>query len=398
LLPKIHKLLLALQLIYLFLGFALALSLWIPIPIATLFQILFLISLLTPCIVMGVCLRNVRYKIKSSRYFLLAWGVLCVGAFIATARLLELWPSNWLTLYAFQISSGIEMLLFSFALAYRFQWERQQRELSQEALISSQKEVVGALLLSEERLEKAVDIRTEKLQKLLLSEQAMREQYVRFGAKISHEFRNPLNIIESQTSMLEILPNNSPDLIQKRAKVIHSAVSRLVRLFDQWLESDRLTHENHQINKQTLFLSTWLANLVGDCRDYHPEHTLVVEPSRENISTLGDDHLLQIAVLNLIDNACKFSPPGSSITIGVKIEDYGIGIFVKDQGQGIPQEMLEKVLEPYEQIKEQKQTGGVGLGLAFVKGIMDAHDGRIEIISAPNQGTTIILWIPEETL
>jgi signal transduction histidine kinase len=171
-----------------------------------------------------------------------------------------------------------------------------------------------------------------------------------------------------------------------------------VKLFDQWLESDRLSQENTQINKQLLSLPSWLSSLVNTCHIYHPEHRLVLESIPLNTSIYGDDHLLQIAILNLIDNACKYSPPNSQVHIGVITDDYGIGIFVKDQGCGIATDMQEKILEPYFQIDQHDRAKGVGLGLAFVKRIMQAHDGRIEIQSKPEHGTTFTLWLAESLL
>jgi signal transduction histidine kinase len=212
---------------------------------------------------------------------------------------------------------------------------------------------------------------------------------------IAHEFRNPLNIIGAQTTMLEIEPQAPAEKILKRASVIHGAVDRLVKLFDQWLESDRLSQSNTHINKIKITLQGWLSTLVENSRTYHPDHSLALIPFQEDIRIEADDHLLQIAVLNLIDNACKYSAANTEITIGIVNDDYGVGIYVRDQGPGIEENMQAKILEPYVRIADNNQTQGTGLGLAFVKRIMDVHDGRIQIDSRPDQGTTITLWLPE---
>lgn len=287
------------------------------------------------------------------------------------------------------------MLLFSLALAYRFKSERLKREITQQELLEAREQALQAMKLTEERLENAVEARTQKLQKLLLSEQYMRDQYVRFGAMIAHEFRNPLNIIQAQTTLLEIGLKKDQTQLLNKTSVIHSAIQRLVKLFDQWLESDRLSQSNSQINKQILMAPSWLFTLVSSCRIYHPDHRFNLSPMPPESKIFADDHLLQIAVLNLIDNACKYSPKNTTINIGVLNDEYGIGIYVEDQGCGIPLEMQEKILEPYVRHNQDTQIAGVGLGLAFVKRITEAHDGRIEIQSIPNQGTKVILWIPE---
>jgi signal transduction histidine kinase len=366
-----------------------------PIPRSPIYLSIFTLTLLAPSIAFYCSIRNMFNRTQGSVYFLIGWGTLCIGSFTAALRIFDMVPSNGFTLYALQISSAIEMLLFSFALANRFQHERIQREEAQFALLASKEETVNAMRLTEERLEHAVDTRTQKLQELLLSEQYMREQYVRFGAMIAHEFRNPLNIIGAQTTMLEIEPQAPAEKILKRASVIHGAVDRLVKLFDQWLESDRLSQSNTHINKIKITLQGWLSTLVENSRTYHPDHSLALIPFQEDIRIEADDHLLQIAVLNLIDNACKYSAANTEITIGIVNDDYGVGIYVRDQGPGIEENMQAKILEPYVRIADNNQTQGTGLGLAFVKRIMDVHDGRIQIDSRPDQGTTITLWLPE---
>lgn len=381
--------------IYLLLAGSLILSIYIQLPTSQIYYGIFLLTLLSPCLALYVSVKNAIDGVQAATYFMFGWGALCIGAITAALRIFDLVPNNIFTLYALQISSAIEMLLFSFALAHRFQSEQKEKGVIQEALLKSKEETVQALRLSEERLELAVNNRTEKLQQLLISEQRMREQYVRFGAMIAHEFRNPLNIIQAQTTMLEIDSSANPGKVLTRTSVIHSAITRLARLFDQWLESDRLSHAGNQINVQRISVSNWLGSLIESYRAYYSDHLLIGAHLDEPVEILGDDHLIQLAVLNLIENACKYSQTDSKIRIGISRDDYGVGIYVQDSGCGIPADMQESILEPYVRVENGSQTKGVGLGLAFVKRIMEAHDGRIQIQSIPNSGTTITLWFPE---
>ena len=394
-LPKIHRAMQVLMGLFAVFALLIVLSLKLPIPQPPLFQGLFFISLLTPMLVSAACIRNIRHNIRSARFFLAAWGILCIGVLVAAARVFNLIPSNLLTLYAVQISSGLEMLLFSLALAYRFQSERAKRENAQNALIASQEATVRALQLSEDRLEKAVGARTEKLQQLLLSEQQMVEQYVRFGAMIAHEFRNPLNTIAAQASILEMEPESTVEKTHKRTSVIRSAVHRLTTLFDQWLESDRMRTVDNQLNLQPIRIEPWLNQLVDGCRTYHDQHLITTIHCPADLTINADDHLLQIAVINLIDNAAKYSPPGSKISVGATLVDHLLGICIRDYGCGIATEQIETVLQPYQRA-DQVNSGipGIGLGLAFVNRIVELHQGRIDIDSVPGQGSSITLWLP----
>jgi signal transduction histidine kinase len=395
-LPKTHVILMILGGLYLAIAITLLGSLWLSIPHTPLFQILFALSLISPVISIGAAIRNIRYNIRSARFFLLAWGILCLGVLVASARMFNLIPSNPFTLYALQISSGFEMLLFSLALAYRIQWERQQREEAQSALIASQQETVRTLQLSEERLENAVDARTQNLQRLLLSEQHMRSQYTRFCALIAHEFRNPLNIIQAQATVLDRDPAPSPEKNQQRSSVIRSAITRLVRLFDQWLANDRVNMAMDQLNCSSIDVGPWLQEVCNGCRGYYIDHTLRLATVAEVVYVHADPHLLEIAILNLISNACKYSPKGSVIDVSTQMNQNAgeIGICIQDHGSGIAVDQLRIILEPYVRAAhDEAAPDGLGLGLAFVQRIMELHDGRVEIASAIGQGTTVTLWL-----
>lgn len=394
-LPYSNRLMKALAYLYGLIALLLIASLWLPLSRPLLYQSMFLISLFAPAFAVYVSVRVALAGNNSAVYFLVSWSVFCFGAIIAALRLLELIPSNSFTLYAIQISSGIEMLLFSFALAYRFQFERLRREEAQTAVLAAKEEVIKAISASEERLEKAVDERTLKLQKLLLSEQHMREQYVRFGALIAHEFRNPLNNIAAQASILEMDPAPSHETIRKRTGVIRSSVNRLTALFDQWLESDRLNTAVNEMHSQTIVLASLLDEVMLTCTPYHIEHNIELLSCPDGIKIDGDEHLLQIALHNLIDNACKYSPDGSTIRISTESRDNTVGICIKDSGCGISSDQIEAVLEPYARGQHNfSSIKGVGLGLAFVNRIVQLHHGRIVIDSEPGSGTSITLWLP----
>ena len=395
-LPKTHIALLILGSLYMIVGIGILISLWLPIPHPTLFQTLFALSLITPIIAIAAAVRNVRYNIRSARFFLLAWGVLCFGVLVASARTFDLIPTNVFTLYALQISSGLEMLLFSLALAYRIQWEREQREQAQANLIAAQQHTVRALQLSEERLENAVKARTHKLQRLLLSEQQMRSQYTRFCALIAHEFRNPLNIIQAQATILDRDPAPNPDKNLQRTSVIRNAITRLVTLFDQWLANDRVNMAMDQLNCSTIALGPWLHDVCDRCAGYYIDHQISCETPKEPLQVNADNHLLEIAVVNLISNACKYSPTGSTIHVVLHLNEQRneVGICIKDQGPGIPTEHLSSILQPYVRATHSEHApDGIGLGLAFVERIMVLHEGRIVIESAPDKGTTVTLWL-----
>ena len=373
---------------------ALLLSLLIDFSVNFLLMTLFLFSTIGTLVCLGASVYlAVWQRIHEARYFVLSWGFLCVGAIVATLRAFDFLPSNVLTLYAMQISSGLEALFFSFALADRLRFERQARELAQKRLLQAQQETVEALKDSEERLENAVDVRTQELRAMLVKEQQVREQYVRFGAMIAHEFRNPLNVIEAQNALFEIDPAPEPVKITKRVGVIRSAVTRLTSLFDQWLQSDRLSQAFAKITPLPIDTIGLIEDVVASSRTYQPEHKILSFSTEAPLVIRADYGLLRMALLNLVDNACKYSPKGTTVCVGMELRDDWVGLFVKDEGSGIALERQAEIFEPYVQLPNSERLVGVGLGLSFVKRIAELHEGRVEVHSRLNQGSTFTVWV-----
>lgn len=329
---------------------------------------------------------------QSARIFLVAWGVLCVGGIVASLRTFNLLPSNGFTMYAVQISSAFEMLFLAFALANRIKGERRMREYAQNEALKSKEALVETLKASEERLEALVTVRTNDLRDLLENEKKMRAQYVRFGSMISHEFRNPLGIIETQLALLE--RDKDGKKLPKRISTIGSAVHRLAILFDRWLQGDRWNSKMDEINPRAIDLNHWLLNITEQCQNYHPSHKFMLMPNPAVPIIRADEKMLQVAVLNLIDNACKFSPDASQVTISIKQETDMVGICVSDQGQGIDPAHHQSIYEEYYQINYDQQIRGLGLGLSFVKKIITMHGGRIDLVSGSGKGASFTIWFP----
>lgn len=333
---------------------------------------------------------------QSAKFFLLAWGVLCIGGLVGSLRLLDLVPSNGLTSYALQISSAFEMILLSFALASRIQHERLLREQAQSEALTSKETLVQSLRASEDRLEKQVLMRTNDLREMLESEKKLREQYIRFGSMISHEFRSPLGIIETQTALLA---RQSSDMAQKkRLSIISSATHRLALLFDRWLQGDRLENKIDRDRPELLDLNAWLADLIDKCRTYHSNHVLSFTPEPNAPILVADAKLLEVVILNLIDNACKYSPVHSEVKMSVILRAGKIGISIADSGVGIDPSNHEKIFDEFVQLHTGPKSKGYGLGLSFVKKVMAFYGGEIEVNSTLGQGAEFITWFSEKNI
>jgi signal transduction histidine kinase len=370
------------------------LRLWLTFDTTLLETVFSALTLISALMVITV-LWNARSLGQSQIYFMAAWAVVWFGALAAALRSLDWIASNDLTLYAMQIGIGVSALLFSIALFVRVRLQYIERLAAQQEALQGRQVLIQTLQDSERKLEAKVDERTAELKSSLQAEKRLREQYVRFGAMISHEFRNPLGVIETQTSLLQRELKANIDNSDKRIGTVRSAAQRLALLFEKWLQSDRLQNATDRLQTQPIDFDCWLEDLVGKCHAYHANHQIDCQIEATIGCVQADERLLQIAILNLIDNACKYSPVQTKVHVGAMKTNQELRITVTDQGQGIAAENLDKVFDEYFRVDHNSPVLGVGLGLPFVRKIVTLHGGSVTASNNPvDQGTRFTIVLP----
>lgn len=325
----------------------------------------------------------IRLKHPLGKIFTFALFVYFIGMTVIGLMALGLLPYNVYTRNAPFPGSLIEIVTFSLALAYRINLLKAEKLAAQQNLIKVETE-------NRKQLELKVRNRTKALENSLKNEQKMLDHYMAFSSIISHEFRNPLGIIKSQLSVMQKERSKNIDNVDKRAKTISSAVSRLELIFEDWITNDRLNNQSFNPDYQHFQCSVWLNEIADLLKQNHPTHQLRISGS--DVSLYADEALIKILLFNLVDNACKYSPKESVITLKTIETSTQTGFMVCDQGQGISEKFKQQMFEPYtRELTQQGQpkTNGVGLGLSVVKRIVDAHNGQIFIENAPSKGTCI---------
>lgn len=343
-------------------------------------------------LIVAASIQALRNGISGIRFFLVAWAIFLTGVLISAFRQVDLLPTNTFTSYAMQIASGIEMLLLSLALAEIVQTERRSRLQAQAEAFSAKERMIETLQAAEQRLEAAVLERTKRLQESVLRERHLLGQYLRFGAMISHEFRNPLGIIDSQATLIQRSTELSEDS-KARINIIRKTVQRLAKLFELWLSGDRIRLAIDRLEVREIPLQQWtetLVNKISYCSETHP---IRLEMGTDSGPIWADADLLEMALINLIENACKYSPAGSPVVLKDVRSATTSGISVADQGPGIPSEHLARLGEDYYRA-DPNGPRGIGLGLSVVKEIAALHDGKLDIESELGKGSRFTISLP----
>ncbi len=243
--------------------------------------------------------------------------------------------------------------------------------------------------------------RQEREDRLRRTEQALREAHRRkdeFPATLSHELRNPLAPVRSSLYVLRHVPPGG-EQARRALGVIERQVDHLARLVEDLLDVTRVTRGKIRLQKQPLDLCELVRRTLEDHREGHLARGLRLEGRvAEGPCWVEADPARLVQVLsNLLSNAEKFTPEGGRVTVEVRCEDGRALLKVRDTGAGIAPELKAHLFEPFTQGTQtlDRTRGGLGLGLAMVKGLVELHEGRVGLHSdGPGKGAEFSITLP----
>ncbi len=219
-----------------------------------------------------------------------------------------------------------------------------------------------------------------------------------FLAMLAHELRNPLAPISTAAQLLSLVYAGEPR-VRQSSEVISRQVEHMTRLVDDLLDVSRVTRGLVTLQKQTLVMQQIVSGAVDQVRPLigAKRHQLSVELPDEPIYVDGDQTRLIQVVANLLNNAAKYTPPGGRITLRASIQDNQIALQIQDNGVGISQELLPDVFELFTQGQRtpDRSQGGLGLGLALVRKLVELHGGNVVASSGgTGAGSQFTVFLP----
>lgn len=258
-----------------------------------------------------------------------------------------------------------------------------------------------------------VPLRNESLHgRIRLLEEMYRSQEEKVQTKTdlinmaSHEIRHPLTLIMGFSEVLRDYGDTLDEGESREvADKLNKAADRLRRSVVNMMEISRIESGKLSVQAEEIDLKPMLTSLTEELKARSLQHDVEVEVDRDAEKIFADRDKLEIILFNLMDNAVKYSPPGSKVNVFTRRSDNEILLGVRDQGQGISEEYLNFIFQPFRkgESKEHGPIKGMGLGLYIVNRLVEAHGGRIEVRSEHGRGSTFIARIPqsqspEETL
>ncbi len=252
-------------------------------------------------------------------------------------------------------------------------------------------EEVQAQNLSDSRME---ENNVKELNQLSISYNKMLERLSdafeiqrQFTANAAHELRTPLTLMQVQLDLYNSSghPGNDEDTLQT-IKMVTEQSDRLNKMVKTLLDMSELQTVGRD---DKIMIAAVVEEVLVDLEPLAQEKNIRLIGKCGDITMMGSDILIYRLVYNLVENAIKYNHLGGQVTVTVCRKEKQISLSVEDTGSGIPEELKERVFEPFFRVDKSRsrELGGVGLGLALVREIVRVHDGRIAIKSKPAGGT-----------
>ncbi len=222
------------------------------------------------------------------------------------------------------------------------------------------------------------------------------ERIAQFTADASHELKTPLCALRGEAEVL-LSRGRTPEEYQEGLAHFIERFDYLNRMVNDLITLSKFDSSQMELESVPLRLDLLVKDI---CNLFHvlaeQKKITFVMNSIQEATVLGDKVRLQQLFTNLIDNAIKFTGEGGAIQVAVERDDEAAQVMIRDSGIGIPNEDQEKIFKRFYRVDKSrsKETGGIGLGLSIAEWIAKAHQGRIEVNSELNRGSTFTIYLP----
>jgi two-component system OmpR family sensor kinase len=222
-------------------------------------------------------------------------------------------------------------------------------------------------------------------------------QIRQFSADASHELQTPLTILKGEMEVA-LRSQRSPEEYQRVLKSGLEEIDRISHLVEGLLLLARADAGVLRMDTRPVALKVLLEEVYAQMKVVADDHSVSLQlNSMEPVSIQGDREHLRRLLLNLVDNAIKYTPAGGSVALSIQGDGEWACLKISDTGTGLSKEEQERIFSRFYRATESRSqsNGGAGLGLCIAQSIAEAHGGRIQVDSKPGQGSTFTVFLPE---
>jgi heavy metal sensor kinase len=226
------------------------------------------------------------------------------------------------------------------------------------------------------------------------------EQQRRFMADASHELRTPVAILRGETEVTLSQPERTPGEYRETLAILREESQRLAHIIEDLFTLARADAGQYPLTLRDCYLDELASEALLRARSLvSPKGITLSSAIEPDLPISADAALLSRMLLNLLENAIKYSPPGSSVTLACRRDSSGYIVAVSDNGPGIPAELQPRIFERFfradkARSRSEGETGGAGLGLSIARWIAEAHQGQLVLTRSDASGSVFTATLP----
>jgi two-component system phosphate regulon sensor histidine kinase PhoR len=223
--------------------------------------------------------------------------------------------------------------------------------------------------------------------------ESMRRDFV---ANVSHELKTPLTSIKGFVETILDGALDDRETTKKFLTIIYQEAERLNHLIHDLLDISKLESGQMDVKQKPIKIAPLVDDILASLENQLNEKNITLIKEFKSKTIPGDEDLIQEVIINLLDNAIKYTPNGGIVRVGTEQTKTGVSFYVADTGIGIPKESLPRLFERFYRVDKgrSREMGGTGLGLAIVKHIIERHGGKINVASEFGKGSRFSFVIP----
>jgi heavy metal sensor kinase len=298
-------------------------------------------------------------------------------------------------LRSLSIASILTIIIISIAIAFYIKYSLQPlRQLSQMTEVISAEDLPEAHLYLHNAPSEVKEL-TQTFNMMLSRLSQSWEQERQFVSNVSHELRTPLTIVHGYLQSVLRRQNNLTEIQREALETAASEAERTIRLLQDLLDLARADSGYLHLRIEPCVVNDLVAEVVTMAQKY-TQRRITIESENGSIEVKADYNRLKQVLINLIDNAVKYSQPDTTVIVKLYQQEESAIIQIRDKGYGIPLQHQARIFERFYRVDEARtsSTGGCGLGLSIVKTLVEGMDGSVTVRSRLSEGSVFTITLP----